>query len=302
MKLWCSRKKKMGSVAIRQNRVYWLTAEWQRTSWTPLQGGCRPFDSTSGPTPALIEDIWGTKSTQWGLVIPSFAHAGLFTLPPLANDELKNGIQLQLQKTFSVDSAENLFDYELLNHPPTMNVQGKAATAPNALMVAVPRGPLEFWLEWASRLRYPPVRLGPTLPALVRGIRHLPEFSKTGSALWCYRDVGGTVLLVSASGRPIGLRELGPEHASCSDPLYEPGVPRLKELLLACEDHYPELQLTHLFALGDVDSERVQSVARELQLEPQLSVDPPFDCPGDLRSDDSWVIPYGDLLEVGPHD
>ncbi len=301
MKLWPG-VRNVGSVAIRADRLHWLIAEMKRGRWAPVDGGTIQFDSTDGPQPDLIAELWQSRSVKWGLCVPSFAHAGLFTLPPLKDDELTQGIQLQLEKVFEIDSATNHFDYELLPSERSLSFGGRAAMTPNAVMVALPRVDLESWIQWAGRLPYPPQRLEPTLPPLLRAIRKLPQYRTSKGALWIHRDAGGTILLVTSSGQSLAMRDLGPEHRSDSDPLAEDGVPRIKELLLNCEDRYPELEISDFIAMGRCEVDRVTEVATELELSPTCDIPPPFDCPSALLPDTGWLIPFGDLLEVGNHE
>ncbi|MEM7262074.1 MAG: hypothetical protein AAF488_08790 [Planctomycetota bacterium] len=300
MKFWTQKRRPAGTVAIRADRVLWTIAERHRGGgWSPTDGGVIEVDPSTGPEATSLSELWSDQWVDWGLVVPAFTHAGLFALPPLDEGEMARGVHLQIERQFSIDPNATHIDYEML--PAGGKLAGATATvSPNALLIALPKQGLDHWIQWAGRLPYPPTRLEPTLPALLRALRSLPEYQTSRGSLWIHHDLGSTVAVIASEGNSLALRELGPEHGIPIDPWADPNEHRFREFIVECEDRYPDLELETVYALGEVDPTRVAELAERLDLGVGEITRPTV--PESLVADDGWVIPYGDLLEVGPYE
>ncbi|MCA8959301.1 MAG: hypothetical protein KDC38_02260 [Planctomycetes bacterium] len=301
MKLWKS-KRRVGSVIVRPNRLLWAVSELRGDRWTLSDGGRWDSEPHVGPQPDDLRELWIRHQAEWGLVVPCAARVGLFALPPLAENEIARGLQWQCEKAFGISSADPAIDYERLPTGRPLVYQGRSAAQCNALVVALEKPALEPWIDWASRLPYPPMRLEPTLPAFHRAVTTMPPYGSDDGTLWIYSDAGQVLLITTVAGQSLAVRELGPAVGCGSDPLTQPGLPRLQELLLHCEDRLPELRFRHLVTFGDLDFESVSILGQTLGLEPTRVTAPTIQWPESLAAPEDWVLLYGNLLETGRHE
>lgn len=287
---------RLGGAQLVPGELRWVVME-PALGGSVVAGGLLacPGASTPADFRAPLATLLEEHRAAWSVAIPTRLRTALIPLPPLAEQELQQGIRVQTEKLFRAPDSQLVSDYEIVQPPVT------EGGSQSALLVAMPRTTLKVWLDELSRLPRRPLRLEPSFTAFERTVRTL-EPPQAPARVTLYGAAGGGGLAIHEGRNPLLVRCLTPppdlEHPV---ELFagEGGIRTLLETLLACEDRHPRLRLEQLRACGSIARGWQHQAAQVAELTLATPPSAPAGTPRDLLAEERWMVPVGCALGGG---
>lgn len=279
-----------GVVYVEPRRVRWVSAEFDRSETLGeihFGESARELQPENPPTlNEILPEERQAGETRWKVVAPVPARARVLETPTLSEQELRDGLKWQTEVHFPAQDGQWTVDHEVLDPASSKDTQ-------SVLLLGVDSAGIGTWIDWIDRDESMIEALTTPFPALIHGVQQVWKGS-TDSRVLIYEDSHFAAILITVRGRIVHWRSLcqkGKTDRRAPLPRDE-GVARLRESLLFCEDHFPEVSFRHLFGAGELRGEWLNEVALALDLEVGTwpTAEPGWPTP------EEWLVPLGELI------